>query len=280
MKTHSYLLPFAVAGMLLSSAVFSRAATIVTGFEESEGFHPGSVTTDPGSPAAQWSFTRSAGFTSISSAYAKDGSLSLAILGDTSATHYASRNYAPDAASYNSLSWSFTNPDAAYTAYTTTSWMIIYLKDASGSTKEIDITTQFGGNSSARQVVYNTWDASGKMSKPSISLTPTKLDFSQWNTLSVDIDYTAKTYTLNLNGSAIVSDIAFNPNWNIQNISGIWLVNGAAPTATPGNLSTTYYDGVAVSVPEPKTAMALLESGVIVGGCVLVGRLRKKQEGR
>lgn len=256
-------LGFAVPGKclmsLLGMAILSlsaNAAVLTVSFEAGEGFNaaetgPPSVNT--GTPAAGWTFSTGTRIYA-SNAQALDGSLSLAINGGA---QISATSPAFSAEPYTRTSWSFINPTTSYSPNANVGFAWIYLHDATtGSSHALKIYSRYGGSASTKLLLI----VDGVNATQTFTISSAYNDWSQWNTVSFELNAGAKTYSLQINGNSVpaLANLALPGDWNADSLNKITLLSPAS--------GTTYYDSIIFqAVPEP-AATWLIPLGIGVLG--------------
>jgi len=263
----------AIASLLSLSQ--PAAAAVVTGFETAEGFYSGEVLTSSTTiPGETWSINSADNRSYVTGDQHFAGDLSLAMQNAAGGVTAARKYTADPAAAYTTASYSFISPDASFGYNTSLSRVVISLADSSGkSVGYVDLRCRFGTSSSNSLQIGYTYDQS-KYLYANVSLNP-----AQWNTISLVVDYGAKTYDINLNGTTVFSDVAMPASWTgvPASISQVNLSSATSQTATPGQYATVYYDNIVVAVPEPSSAKTLMGSALLLGGWCFLKRLKSGQ---
>jgi|GEM_PF-4470391 len=265
MKSKSTAQSILAGSVLLGSALLSQAS-VLTSFETDEGFTANSRTNTAG-----WTFTNNGNIrVSNGTEPAKQGSLSLYTNGAGSATATNLDNWAPKEDKLDLYSFSFISPTTAFSNQGNLAWVYVSLWDeTTQASKQLQFWVKYGSTSTADyRIQYQQDNGSGGTQNVFTQIKQSKLDLSDWNTLSVQFDFQSKTYSINLNDVPVVSGVALPSGWNVTGIVGTRL-------ATPSTGNVTYYDSVMATsaIPEP-SAVALGACGVFAGWVLLRDRRR------
>lgn len=254
MKTKS-LPAFLLTGTLIAAATLSANAAVVTSFETSEGFTASSRTNTAGWTISSTNNRVSNGTTEP----ALLGTLSLRAAGSAGSETSANLALAANNAQMNHYSFSSISPGATFTANGIVAWTYMFLwdpdKGGTGGLQNLQLVTSWGATAGdPYKISYQRDDGSGGKASTFVSVPQVNYVFTNWNEVSADFDFTAKTYSLSLNNSVLVSNILLPTTWNATGVVGTWLV-------TPTVGTTTYYDAITV-VPEPSSAALLGIAGI------------------
>lgn len=239
---------------LLAFASHSQA-TLLTSFEEGEGFALGSINGQAG-----WTGPTGANTMSVSAAQAKDGIWSLAVPAGTSKAD------SPDllASGFASLSYwvkaDGTTPSGIY------SRVRILLSDSNTTTATLEFNIRRNGAN--YQISYWTWDAGNVRTTTWANLS--SYSPFDWNEISFDFASESKTYSLSINDGMIATGLTLPTAVTATDaISQIQFLNHASGDFT----GTAYYDGVTAAVPEPTTSALLM---IVIAAGVLRRRMKSR----
>lgn len=242
-------------GFLVSAALQLNTANVnaavLTSFEPEEGFTPGGR-----SNTAGWTMTSTRiRVSNGTDEPAFEGSHSLRIEGGDSTVVATNWTWADAEEQLDTFSFSFTNPTATHGYQQNAAWVYIRLSDPTYElgARLLQLYVTYGNDpTSPYRIRYQVANGPNSVETVFRNVAQSSLNFADWNTLSAQFDFEAKTYSLTLQGTSptpieIASGIALPSSWNVTGVTGTQLVSPRT--------GATYYDVISATeaIPEPST---------------------------
>ncbi len=231
-------LMFSLALGLLSGT--TQAQTLVTGFEESEGFPPGGIVAGKqgweGSTASQ---VKNRLF--ISTEESHDGSSSLVAKG-SAGTYTFSRSPNLYSLGYTGISFMLKNPSASFSEpnQPIARWEVSFGDNDDQPDARIVLQLRYSTAKAYHLHLSSTTDATLQSGNRNI-LPASALNLVDWNKFSMQFDFAEKTLTIMVNGARVSNVIRLNP----EKVSEKTKITSIRFSTLPGEAAgDTFFDTV------------------------------------
>lgn len=253
-----------IASAPILFSVHASAQTLITSFEESEGF---TLNQSPAGTAG-WTGSNNNSRIFATDEMARDGVWSIKATPGSPDVRADSPNYYSEG--YIGISYWFTNPTATYTASQASVMRsyITYGNPVDGEEGRIQLVVRYGNNSTdPMRINYILQGGAGPNIDGFQNIGAGVLDLSDWNLLSTTLDFENETFSVNIGSTTVLNNIDLKAG-TVTGSTGLRQVWLWSPQS-----GAVFYDEV-TAIPEPHT-LAMI-AGLLVLVMAMVFRRHSK----